>query len=514
LIRIYSDTCNELIKLIPEYGSFGDLINMIEIFSSFEPCYHVDQFNSTTLNFFADSLVKDWNTLKFDSKTTISLAAKWAPREKGHFANICSKEFKELIKLVKLGLINSGNIEFEDVPFSKLYRNIITKLNVHLNTVEVFMCSDKYQNIDFSKVPSVALKKWRKAFLNEKINEILKDEELETGNRYPENKDRVLTRANLKKTIREKKVKGGQLQAHEIVSNFNYSNGNIEIGNSNIITSIDEKILLEAQWEDMRKKIQLGNPRAIIPMADVSRSMTQRSSDVPPISVSVALSILLSEITHHAFRDRVLTFSSDPKWINLSGITTLEEKIIKVCEDKSNGMNTNLEAAFDLILKIVIDNNLTSDEIPALVIFSDMQFDKCVNSDISSKSTYESASEKFKAVGLSLPQVIFWNLDTSFGFPTDGSTPGTTLLSGYSQSLFKYVVFGEEVKEQNTYDLYREIIDDERYDLVRTIVSSSIEISKLTRLKFPIEELKEYKPLSIENPKDINDNFDIFGIGW
>lgn len=514
LIHDHIETCFALIKLIPEYGSFGDLTNFIEYISERYFCDHSESITSNILSFFADTLVNDWNNLKVNSEIKVSLAAKWAPRERGHFAISCSKEFKELIKLVKTGILATGNDEFKSFPLSKLYRVIITKLNTHLKTVEVSMCADRYQDIEFSKVPSVALKKWRKAFLNEKIKVLPTFEEFETGNRFPQNEGRVLARVHLKTTIREEKVKGSQLQAHEIISAFNFNNGNIHMGNSRTEVSPDEKLLLEAQWCDLRKKIQLGTPRAIIPMADVSESMIHGISDVTPISVCVALSILLSEITHPAFRDRVMTFSANPTWVNLSGISTLEEKIIKVCNDKANAQNTNLKAAFDLILKTSIKANLKAHEIPALLIFSDMQFDDACHGS-TTKSVYEIAAKKFESRGLTLPQVIFWNLRTSPGFPTDGLTPGTTLLSGYSQSLFKHVVFGEEVKDQNAYDLYRKIIDDERYDPVRTILASSKELSKMinndgdssvTNLSIEVKPLTLIHPSTIEHIDD--DEFD------
>lgn len=514
----FPNTCSSLIKLIPEYGSFGDLSNLIESIGS-DTCVNGKQIVTDSLKFLAYALVKDWNDLKVNSEAKISLSGKWAPREKSHFYNSQPDSFRELTKLVKTGLILSNNQEFSTMPLAKAYRIVITKLNTHLKTVEVSMCADRYQDIGFSSVPSVALKKWRKAFLNEKLKENPTGEEMETGNRFPKNEGRVAARTNLRTTVKEKKVKGGQLQAHEIVSAFNYSNGNVTIGDSSKSLSVDEKLLLEAQWVDMRTKIQIGTPRTIIPMADVSGSMGSGSSTVSPISVSVALSILLSEITHPAFRDRVLTFSSEPKWVDLSDISTLEKKIEKVCEDKSNGMNTNLEAAFELILTTAISKRLGTYDIPTIVIFSDMQFDSCIKgsrSETYNMSTFERASKRFKSEGLTLPQVIFWNLNSSSGFPIDGSTPGTTLLSGYSQSLFKYIVFGEEVKEQTAYDLYREIIDSERYDPVREILSSSDELSGFVKdIKVVSIDDKEtsLKLLTISNPILIKASDEIYGIG-
>jgi hypothetical protein len=41
-------------------------------------------------------------------------------------------------------------------------------------------------------------------------------------------------------------------------------------------------------------------------------------------------------------------------------------------------MNTNVQAAFDLILNTALDNELHQDELPnSVIIFSDMEFDYC-----------------------------------------------------------------------------------------------------------------------------------------
>ena len=54
----------------------------------------------------------------------------------------------------------------------------------------------------------------------------------------------------------------------------------------------------------------------IIYMADVSGSMSGT-----PMSVSIAMGILLSEICHPAFRDLVLTFHKNPTFHDLKGGT-------------------------------------------------------------------------------------------------------------------------------------------------------------------------------------------------
>jgi hypothetical protein len=87
------------------------------------------------------------------------------------------------------------------IPFNifKSYRQLNAKLRSITNTVEQLMCSNKWDNIEASNIPSVAKFKMRKAFLNEKIKIAPKTpEEEQTGNRYPNNISRINCRNNMR----------------------------------------------------------------------------------------------------------------------------------------------------------------------------------------------------------------------------------------------------------------------------------------------------------------------------
>ena len=495
----FPKTCTDLLKIIPDYGYWKDLVTIAEKCDKLgtingipysdisNPRFHrrncVKQYlQDDSLKVLAERIIEDWKLLKSDEDTTsISLAAKWAPRENGHFEKKCPHEFNRFIKIISSACIDDQEIQSKcnKVEY-KIYRTVVSKLTKKLDIAEIKMCDGRYGEIDYEKIPSVALNKFRKAHLNELLKKDVPFHQRETGNRYPDNLDRVTGRNNLKSAIRGMKVKGGQLQPHEIVSCYNYSNGNVSIHSMNHSTpSEDEKNLLQVQWNDLRDKIVTNGGRKLLPIADVSGSMENSLSNVKPIAVSVALSILLSEINHPVFRDRVITFSRNPSWIDLSNETSLKEKIIKVCADTSNCQNTDLIKTFRMILDVAKENNLKTEDIPDLVIFSDMQFDSAVDDQRSytrqRKSTFEIIDEMFKEAGLDRPRIIYWNLNTNEGVPVSGNTPNTVLLSGYSQSLFKYLVFGEEVKEITPIIIYRRMLDDEMYFPVREILSSSIE---------------------------------------
>jgi hypothetical protein len=95
--------------------------------------------------------------------------------------------------------------------------------------------------------------------------------------------------------------------------------------------------------------------------------------------------------------------------------------------------NTNLNAAFNLILKTALDNNVPQVEMPeTLVIFSDMQFDQGVKHD---DSAIEMIARKYASAGYTIPKVVFWNLNAHDNVPVKFDKSGTALVSGFSPAI-------------------------------------------------------------------------------
>ena len=158
------------------------------------------------------------------------------------------------------------------------------------------------------------------------------------------------------------------------------------------------------------------------------------------------------------------------------------------------GMSTNIEKAMDLISQVVLSHRLCEEEIPDLIIFSDMQFDAATRFDATQE---QKIRERFRSLGVEIagkpfeaPRIVFWNLrGNTSGFPATASSENVQLLSGYSPSLFNALVDGaldeslEDVKEKGEkkkkkvtpYDTVRRILDHERYDAVRDVLRRSSE---------------------------------------
>ena len=156
---------------------------------------------------------------------------------------------------------------------------------------------------------------------------------------------------------------------------------------------------------NQRKRIDLGK---LIPVVDVSGSMAGT-----PMEVAIALGILISELSQPAFRDRMITFSSVPSWIDLSSIPTLELKV-RVTMKAQWGLKTNLDKVMELIIQVIRQHKLSEDDIPDLIIFSDMQFDIAVGNIDNGKTQLQRITKRFHDIGIELtgkpynvPRIIF-----------------------------------------------------------------------------------------------------------
>ncbi|MFX8562011.1 DUF2828 family protein, partial [Acinetobacter baumannii] len=70
------------------------------------------------------------------------------------------------------------------------------------------------------------------------------------------------------------------------------------------------------------------------------------------MEVAIALGILISELTHPAFRHRFITFHTSPEWVDLSSCATIAEKVT-MSQRAPWGGSTNIEAAFEMIAQAI-----------------------------------------------------------------------------------------------------------------------------------------------------------------
>ena len=485
----YPETVISLLNEIPNYGYFKDFMNlheMIVVLQSDRWRYMLHKLQSSMIDLFAKQLLADKETIESAKASgavpKLSLAAKFAPRE--------GKKFKAFYNMLVKRLFPRSKTPNKD------YRSLVVELTATLEIPEVFMCANRYDEIDFRKVPSLCLNRHRAAFLNELVTKKgkhsvpLTETQQETGNRFPNDMKRVKCRNTLVQSTVEGKVCGKVLLPHELISQL-MSRHAIQFAESSVYDAQWQKII-DSVLETSAKFVSSDAPQGVnfgklLPMVDVSGSM-----EGTPMEVAIALGILVSMTCDPSFRNRFITFDSDPTWVNLTGCQSLFDKVKKT-QNAPWGISTNFEAAFEMILKASCDARLTPDQIPDLIVFSDMQFNQA---GYFGETMYNAMTRRFAEEGKKicgspwpLPKIIFWNLrgDTC-GYPVNANQRNVQMLSGFSPSLLKLLLDGEPLvsetiaedgavtRQQITpEETLRKALDDERYFPIREILSKSQE---------------------------------------
>lgn len=344
-----------------------------------------------------------------------ALCAKWCPR--GNGKNTDNKRWAKAIRnYLKL------------TP--KSYRKLLVDMS---DTVEQKMCAKEFESINYSHVPSKAMSDYMKAF----------------GRRDYERFSKFLDSASKG----EVKINAGAIYPYDVTKNMR--NGS--------------KDGADVQWKSLPNYME-DNVERVIPMVDVSGSMgtpagRDYNNSVSCMDVAISLGLYISERNEGPFKDAFLTFSESPELQITKG--KLSERYSQMSRSKW-GMNTNLEAAFNVMLNSAVKNNVSADEMPTMVlILSDMEFDSC-GSRGWSQSAIEMMKDKYETAGYTMPKVTFWNINSKNdkNKPAQHNDKGIALVSGFSPAILKTLLSGVFTPELTPYEMMMEVINDDRYSPV------------------------------------------------
>lgn len=381
-------------------------------------------FVGTPLEKDAFNIMKHQLALDVTCKTP-SLLAKWLKSENSSSAETC-----------KLG--TRTRIAFG--MNSKQYRKTLSALRERIKVLERLMSQGRYDEIEFDKIPSRAGIIYRNAFarkdmIKEKYEAFAKDENT--------------------------KVNAGVLYPHDIASRafkVNY-----------LPVDDTDRLMLQKYWDNLPNYYG-DNIENGIAVVDVSGSMSGT-----PMEAAVSMGAYIADKAHGPFANHFITFSSRPQLVEFEGVD-ITDKLCR-CRNADWGMNTNIEAVFDLLLNTARNQNVKSEDIPSRVyIFSDMEFDKCVTSNSSGRNDnhwygynfaglnqntiqtlFEAMKAKWARYGYKMPDCIFWNLDArSQNIPAIGD--GFSYVSGFSPIMISCILSGKD-----GLDLILEKLDSERY---------------------------------------------------
>jgi len=294
----------------------------------------------------------------------------------------------------------------------KGYRKKLVELT---KVVETQMCANVWENINYEHVPSLAMSRYGKSF---------KKHTPEKFSSYIE---------SLKKG--EAKINAAAVYPYDITKSLNTNDA------------------AQEQWKALPNYLE-GNTERILPLVDVSGSMsTSCGGNLTCMDVAISLGLYISERNEGPFKDHFITFSNSPKLQHLTG--DLKSRFDQLAH-ADWGMNTNLQAVYQLILNQAKRHSIPQDEMPTqILILSDMEFDQATdarggwtreeNISVWNQTAQEMVRQMFQDAGYEMPNIIYWNIQSrGENVPVRFDEQGTALISGFSPSIMTSLLGGAE----------------------------------------------------------------------
>ena len=421
------DAMRRNLSLIPTYRRWDDLY----------------VFVGTALEAEAFELMKKQLALDVQCKTP-SLLAKWLKSE-----NTSSQKSRELATKTRIAFGMNH----------KQYRKTLSILRARINVLERLMSENRWDEIEFDKIPSRAGMIYKNAFARHDLERMKKDPEVQSYADFA--KDDT------------KKVNAKALYPYECVAEaFRVMRSPWGYGRNSVALDDTNRLMVNKYWDNLEDYFKGAsfNGMAIV---DTSGSMCGSSASAP-INVAISLGLYCAEKAKGPYHGHFITFSSNPTFIKAEGVDFCD-KVIRMSAADWGG-STNVEAAFDMMLDVAIKNRLSQDDIPQnLIIISDMEFNSCVTSGarntghwggghyITTNDTlFEAMEKKWATAGYKMPHLVFWNVDArQNNIPMLGNGP-VSYVSGFSPSIFETIMSGK-----TDLDLMFEKLDSPRYEAIR-----------------------------------------------
>lgn len=410
------------LRHIPEFGRWDDLYIFIGT-----------PLEGAALNFMKEQLALD-----IQCKTP-SLLAKWLKSE-----NTSSAESRRLATITRKAFGMNH----------KQYRKTLSVLRVRINVLERLMSENRWDEIEFDKIPSKAGMIYKNAFARHDIE------------REKSIKD-VQTYAEFAKDT-TKKVNAKTLYPYECVEEAAKIMGSIHWGSRHTNINDTNRLMTNKYWDNLTDYFNGASLNALA-VVDTSSSMWGT-----PVYVATSLGMYCAEKCNGPFAGHYVSFSRNPRLVKVEGVDFCDkvDRIIRtdLCE------NTDIEKTFDMLLDTAVRNRCSQADLPQnIIVISDMEFDaargagrvynwqtrKYEYNDTNVDTLMERIAKKWAAAGYQMPHLIFWNVDArQNNIPMLGNGP-ISYVSGFSPSIFQTIMTGK-----TGYDLMMEKLNSERYAVI------------------------------------------------
>lgn len=406
-----------------------------------------------------------------DGSKSLSLVAKWIPRQDSNkfgflYDALAKGYYPEFLSSAKTDASKAKALK----KCKTQYRILCSTLNRHLDTVQIKQTSGNWAAIDHAKTTSITMAKQRRAFLNMKKGN--------DSTQRSEDEDRVQCAENLRAHLESlkkqgKEVKGKHVSLDKFTSMAMYA-----------MNRQEESEIINSQWRDNGNHKNAAGLGPMVAIVDTSGSMAG-----DPMNAAIALGCRVAEKS--ILGKRVMTFSAEPRWINLDGCDTFTGMVKTIYDGgRYAGLNTDFYKALDMILTSIEEKRVPPEDVENMIlaIFSDMQIDdnlsvmnggqygatdsqkaaarrKWATMFEHIKSKYAEVGMRMYGVPLSPPHILFWNLRNTSGFPTLSTEAGCSMMSGYDPTILNmFCELGmEALKDLTPYNMLLKQLDNPRY---------------------------------------------------
>ena len=267
----------------------------------------------------------------------------------------------------------------------------------------------KDYTFEYESVPSLAMHKYVKAFFRN------------DNERYKEYLNAV--------NNGEKKINVSSLYLYDIISEYEYG------------MSEEAKLAMQVKWDNYTRNIDLGNT---IVVRDGSGSMM--CCNGMPMKIATSLSIYFSELLKGKFKNKFITFSSNPELVEFKS-KSLYQKLQKVYTYNDCSI-TDISKVYDLLLNAYECEK--KERIDRIIIVSDMEFDQGVECE----STFETFKNKFDKLGAKMPEVVYWNVASrNIHFASSKDQPNIRFVSGASSKILDSIIEGNNLTQEEFVNL-------------------------------------------------------------
>lgn len=409
------------LQYIPEFGRWDDLIY---------PFYGTKLWKDCVTIIHAQ-LSQDMHTCLHHPSAPISLLGKWLPSE-----NTSSGETRKVANALRASL---------KMPH-KAYRKTLSKLRARINVLECLMSANRWDEIDFSAIPSKAGMRYIKAFMRHDV------ERQKSGARsYSDFIQDETTTVNARTLYPYEAVEEALKVIDDGISYDWHSDE--KVLDSHRIDST-KRAAVNKYWANLHDYFD-GCTLDALCVVDTSGSMTGYGASAP-INVAISLGLYAAEKARGPFAGHYVSFSSEPQLIETEGVDFVDKvwRIYRtnLCE------NTDIEATFDMLLETALKNHCGQEDLPkSIIVCSDMEFDSAhgayswnqreFRATLSRATLMESIKEKWERAGYKMPNLVFWDVQARQDNIPMRVEDGITMVSGFSPVLFEQVMKGKTAKD-------------------------------------------------------------------